>query len=78
MNKTDLLECLPCPFCGGIRIGIIERNIDMILSLKGVRCVDCGGGIETIYNRGWQAVKQWNTRHKKPLQPDENHHLEAV
>ena len=59
MNEIQLKAC---PFCGSTRIGLLERNADIILSGNGVVCADCGGGIVSLKRGADQAIAAWNAR----------------
>lgn len=63
-------ELLPCPFCGGRRIGI-EWSITAKTrssgngDVKGIGCSDCGAMVPNIWGRDLVAAA-WNTRTAPP------------
>ena len=74
--STDGLEPLPCPFCGGTDIAIMDGSTFRWLFAA---CQDCGGACgevliqttgkprnEALIEAGRRAIEEWNTRSNVP------------
>jgi hypothetical protein len=74
MNEAKLLACP----CGG-QPELTEKNTDMNLSLKGVRCKKCGEEIPRIHDHAPEAIQAWNDwaggRKPEPTATAETEHV---
>lgn len=65
---------LPCPFCGGSRVGMAS-SIDA--TEWGVLCSDCGSSCSTSCDSHDEAVTSWNRRSGVPAQAKPDYGAEA-
>lgn len=58
-SSTDTTELLPCPFCGGSRVGM---GSSIAATEWSVICSDCGASCSASCESHDDAIASWNTR----------------
>lgn len=62
-EDADLSACLPCPFCGGRELSVVDGTTYQWLV---VQCAECDARCGDVSRRGPEAnaalVSEWNTR----------------
>ncbi len=68
MTDANVMELLPCPWCGGQPDFINDGGHGLGNILTEIACqnVDCPVSISTGYFDRWEAIKKWNTRAPDP------------
>lgn len=61
------IKLLPCPFCGGNKVGLWHNKSisPLILGTHNVQCYDCHFGLAPSKTKE-EAIEKWNQR--KPMQ----------